>query len=50
MDRPLALIVEDDEDTAGLGIMVVAYFIPMVRNVKDILPDHEGTVQAAAPG
>ena len=34
----------------GLSIMLGAYLIPIVRNVEDILPDHEGAVQAAAAG
>ncbi|MEJ2211893.1 MAG: MFS transporter, partial [Anaerolineae bacterium] len=35
---------------AGLAVMAGAYFIPMVRNVEDILPDHEGAAQAPAVG
>jgi hypothetical protein len=35
---------------AGLAVMAGAYFIPMVRDVEDILPDHEGAAQAPAVG
>jgi DHA3 family macrolide efflux protein-like MFS transporter len=31
----------------GLSIILGAYFIPIVRNVEDILPDHEGAVAGA---
>jgi DHA3 family macrolide efflux protein-like MFS transporter len=33
---------------AGLVVVLGAYLIPMVRNVEEILPDHEGAAQAAA--
>jgi len=33
---------------AGLAAMGGAYFIPMIRDVEDILPDHEGAAQAPA--
>jgi MFS family permease len=35
---------------AGLVFMAGAYFIPMVRNVEDILPDHEAAVEPAVAG
>jgi DHA3 family macrolide efflux protein-like MFS transporter len=34
----------------GLGIILGAYFIPMVRNVEDALPDHEWATVAPAVG
>lgn len=34
----------------GLSIILGSYFIPIVRNVETILPDHEAAVQAPAPG
>ncbi len=33
---------------AGLAVVLGAYFVPIVRDVEDILPDHEGAVQAPA--
>jgi DHA3 family macrolide efflux protein-like MFS transporter len=29
---------------AGLAFILSAYFVPIVRNVEDVLPDHEGAV------
>jgi MFS family permease len=33
---------------AGLSVVLVAYLSPVVRNVEDLLPDHEAAVEAAA--
>ena len=33
---------------AGLGVALGAYFIPIVRNVEDLLPDHEAAAQDLA--
>ncbi len=33
---------------AGLTVVLGAYFIPIVRDVEEILPDHEGAVQEPA--
>jgi DHA3 family macrolide efflux protein-like MFS transporter len=34
----------------GFGIILGAYFIPMVRNVEDVLPDHEGAIAGVPVG
>jgi hypothetical protein len=34
----------------GLAICLGAYLIPRVRNVEDLLPDHEAATQAPATG
>ena len=33
---------------AGLSVVLVAYLIPIVRNVEDLLPDHDRAVEPAA--
>ena len=33
---------------AGLSVVLVAYLIPIVRNVEDLLPDHDHAAEAAA--
>jgi DHA3 family macrolide efflux protein-like MFS transporter len=35
---------------AGLAVVLGAYLIPIVRDVEEILPDHEGAAQAASAG
>jgi DHA3 family macrolide efflux protein-like MFS transporter len=33
----------------GVSIVLGSYLVPIVRNVEDLLPDHEAAVQAPAP-